>query len=132
MTQTHQDPAGSTGEGASLPRADETPALAGDQPPPPARSPPRPTEPHRSGLVRSDPASPPPRTPPSAARLRASTRHTRRSSSHRLGRPLPFPTRDGAEPAQPGNRRRWTELTAVAVLAALLASGGTYAATQLD
>ena len=40
-------------------------------------------------------------------------------------------TRDGAEPAQPGKRRRWTELTTVAALAALLASGGTYAAAQL-
>lgn len=47
--------------------------------------------------------------------------------------PPPFaPSRSGAEPAQPGNRRRWTELTAVAALAAILASGGTYAATQLD
>ncbi len=43
----------------------------------------------------------------------------------------PAPTRDGAEPAQPGHRRRWWELSAVAVLAAVLASGGTYAATQL-
>jgi len=41
-------------------------------------------------------------------------------------------TRDGAEPAQPGKRRRWTELTTVAALAALLASGGTYAAAQLN
>ncbi len=48
------------------------------------------------------------------------------------GPPPSFPTRDGAEPAQPGKRRRLTELTAVAVLAALLASGGTYAAVQLD
>lgn len=48
------------------------------------------------------------------------------------GPPPSFPTRDGAEPAQPGKRRRLTELTAVAALAALLASGGTYAATQLD
>jgi putative serine protease PepD len=40
-------------------------------------------------------------------------------------------TREGAEPAQPGKRRRWTELTTVAALAALLASGGTYAAAQL-
>ena len=47
------------------------------------------------------------------------------------GPPPSFPTRDGAEPAQPGKRRRLTELTAVAVLAALLASGGTYAAAQL-
>ncbi|WP_235529233.1 trypsin-like peptidase domain-containing protein [Phycicoccus sp. Root101] len=47
------------------------------------------------------------------------------------GPPPPAHTRDGAEPAQPGNRRRWTELTAVAALAALLASGGTYAAAQL-
>jgi len=30
------------------------------------------------------------------------------------GPPPSFPTRDGAEPAQPANRRRWTELTAVA------------------
>jgi putative serine protease PepD len=35
-------------------------------------------------------------------------------------------------PAQPAKRRRLTELTTVAVLAALLASGGTYAAVQLD
>ena len=48
------------------------------------------------------------------------------------GPPPSFPTRDGAEPAQPANRRRWTELTAVAAIAAILASGGTYAATQLD
>jgi putative serine protease PepD len=48
------------------------------------------------------------------------------------GPPPSFPTRDGAEPAQPANRRRWTELTAVAAIAAVLASGGTYAATQLD
>ncbi len=47
------------------------------------------------------------------------------------GPPPSMPTRDGAEPAQPGNRRRWTEVTAVALLAALLASGGTYAVTQL-
>ena len=47
------------------------------------------------------------------------------------GPPPSFPTRDGAEPVQPGKRRRLTELTAVAVLAALLASGGTYAAVQL-
>jgi putative serine protease PepD len=47
------------------------------------------------------------------------------------GPPPSVPLRDGAEPAQPANRRRWTELTAVAVLAALLASGGSYAAAQL-
>jgi putative serine protease PepD len=47
------------------------------------------------------------------------------------GPPPSVPIRDGAEPAQPANRRRWTELTAVAALAAILASGGTYAATQL-
>ncbi|HEV7195133.1 MAG TPA: trypsin-like peptidase domain-containing protein [Pedococcus sp.] len=47
------------------------------------------------------------------------------------GPPPSVPTRDGAEPAQPANRRRWTELTAVAALAAILASGGTYAATRL-
>jgi putative serine protease PepD len=48
------------------------------------------------------------------------------------GPPPSFPTGDGAEHAQPGKRRRLTELTSVAVLAALLASGGTYAAVQLD
>jgi len=48
------------------------------------------------------------------------------------GPPPSRPTENGAEPAQPANRRRWTELTAVAALAAVLASGGTYAATQLD
>jgi putative serine protease PepD len=53
------------------------------------------------------------------------------SSQTPAGPPPSFPTRDGAEPAQPAKRRRLTELTTVAVLAALLASGGTYAATQL-
>ena len=37
----------------------------------------------------------------------------------------------GTGSAQPGARRRWSELTAVAALAAILASGGTYAAGQL-
>jgi putative serine protease PepD len=45
--------------------------------------------------------------------------------------PPSVPTRHGAEPAQPANRHRWLELTAVAALAAVLASGGTYAASQL-
>lgn len=35
------------------------------------------------------------------------------------------------EPTQPAKPRRWVELTAVASLAALLASGGTYAATRM-
>lgn len=47
------------------------------------------------------------------------------------GPPPPAPPRGGAEPAQPAKPRRWLELTTVATLAALLASGGTYAATQL-
>jgi putative serine protease PepD len=47
------------------------------------------------------------------------------------GPPPSFPTRDGAEPAQPAKRRRLTELTTVAVVAARRASGGTYAAVQL-
>ena len=47
------------------------------------------------------------------------------------GPPPPAPPRGGAEPAQPAKSRRWAELTAVAALAAVLASGGTYAATQL-
>ena len=47
------------------------------------------------------------------------------------GPPPSLPTENGAEPAQPAKRRRWTELTAVAALAAVLASGGTYATTQL-
>ena len=42
------------------------------------------------------------------------------------------PTQHGAVSTQPGARRRWTELTAVAALAAILASGGTYAAGQLS
>lgn len=48
-----------------------------------------------------------------------------------VGPPPPAPPRGGAEPAQPAKSRRWAELTAVAALAAVLASGGTYAATQL-
>lgn len=48
------------------------------------------------------------------------------------GPPPPASPRDGAEHAQPAKPRRWAELTAVAALAAVLASGGTYAATQLD
>ena len=47
------------------------------------------------------------------------------------GPPPPAPPRGGAEPAQPAKPRRWAELTAVATLAAVLASGGTYAVTQL-
>ncbi|MDF2145543.1 trypsin-like peptidase domain-containing protein [Knoellia sp. p5-6-4] len=48
------------------------------------------------------------------------------------GPPPPASPREGAEHAQPAKPRRWAELTAVAALAAVLASGGTYAATQLD
>ncbi len=48
------------------------------------------------------------------------------------GPPPAATTQGGAGHAQPGNRRRWAELSAVAVIAAILASGGTYAATQLD
>ena len=48
------------------------------------------------------------------------------------GPPPAAPAQGGAEHAQPGNRRRWTELSAVALVAAILASGGTWAATQLD
>jgi putative serine protease PepD len=48
------------------------------------------------------------------------------------GPPPTAPAQGGAGHAQPGNRRRWTELSAVALVAAILASGGTYAATQLD
>jgi putative serine protease PepD len=48
------------------------------------------------------------------------------------GPPPSATAQGGAEHAQPGNRRRWTEVGAVALLAAILASGGTYAATQLD
>src|SRR5580765_6281917 len=44
--------------------------------------------------------------------------------------PAPAPVR--TEPAQPGKARRTVELTTVALLAALLASGGTYAATRMD
>ena len=58
---------------------------------------------------------------------------TAHPSTHQppAGPPPSGPTRNGAEPAQPAKRRRLTELTAVAVLAALLASGGSIAATQL-
>ena len=49
------------------------------------------------------------------------------SSQTPAGPPPSFPTRDGAEPAQPAKRRRLAELTTVAALAALLASGGTVA-----
>ena len=46
--------------------------------------------------------------------------------------PPPVWTQAGAEHAQPAKPRRWTEITAVAVLAALLASGTTYAVTRGD
>lgn len=44
----------------------------------------------------------------------------------------PAPAPVGTEPVQPGKTRRAVELTTVALLAALLASGGTYAATRMD
>ncbi len=42
------------------------------------------------------------------------------------------PTHAPTDPTQPGRTHRAVELTAVAVLAALLASGGTYAATRAE
>ncbi len=53
------------------------------------------------------------------------------SSQPPAGPPPSAFTSEGSQPRTPGSRRRWTELTSVAVLAALLASGGTFAATQL-
>ncbi len=47
------------------------------------------------------------------------------------GPPPPTSPRDGAAHGQPANRRRWADVSAAALLAAVLASGGTYAATQL-
>ena len=113
MTQTHhQDPRMSAGsepqEGtersertAEIPRQETRPVWFGEAPGP-AHAPPG-TAPGPFGAFPQSPAGPPP----------------------------PAPPRGGAEPAQPAKSRRWAELTAVAALAAVLASGGTYAATQL-
>ncbi|NYG07223.1 putative serine protease PepD [Phycicoccus badiiscoriae] len=106
QTQEITPPAGRTYEPARDDAAFGRPGVAGD-----------PTRPGVAGdptLPAADahPAYPPLSQPPA-------------------GPPPSFPTRDGAEPAQPGKRRRLTELTAVAALAALLASGGTYAAVQV-
>ena len=113
MTQTHhQDPRMSAGsepqEGtersertAEIPQQETRPVWFGEAPGP-AHAPPG-TAPGPFGAFPQSPAGPPP----------------------------PAPPRGGAEPAQPAKSRRWAELTAVAALAAVLASGGTYAATQL-
>ncbi|WP_406832354.1 trypsin-like peptidase domain-containing protein [Pedococcus sp. KACC 23699] len=134
MTQIHEETQpGSAGEGGQPPqRPDETPAAV------PAaaaqQSPAGPTEPFARpddtapvwyGQTQSFPHDP---RYPSAFGAYGSSDQTAQPPA---GPPPPAFTRDGAEPAQPANRRRWTELTAVAVLAALLASGGTYAAAQL-
>ena len=113
MTQTHhQDPRMSAGgdphEGtersertAEIPQQETRPVWFGEAPGP--AHPASGTAPGLFGAAPQSPAGPPP----------------------------PAPPRDGAEPAQPAKSRRWAELTAVAALAAVLASGGTYAATQL-
>ena len=113
MTQTHhQDPRMSAGsepqEGtersertAEIPRQETRPVWFGEAPGPAHAAPG--TAPGPFGAFPQSPAGPPP----------------------------PAPPRGGAEPAQPAKSRRWAELTAVAALAAVLASGGTYAATQL-
>jgi putative serine protease PepD len=73
------------------------------------------------------------RAQPATARPAGDTFATPPFAAQAPAGPLPSSvTRDGAEAAQPARRRRWTELTAVAALAAVLASGGTYAAAQLD
>ena len=113
MTQTHhQDPRMSAGsepqEGtersertAEIPQQETRPVWFGEAPGPAHAAPG--TAPGPFGAFPQSPAGPPP----------------------------PAPPRGGAEPAQPAKSRRWAELTAVAALAAVLASGGTYAATQL-
>ena len=113
MTQTHhQDPRMSAGsephEGtersertAEIPQQETRPVWFGEAPGPAHAAPG--TAPGPFGAFPQSPAGPPP----------------------------PAPPRGGAEPAQPAKSRRWAELTAVAALAAVLASGGTYAANQL-
>ena len=86
-----------------------------------------PTAPSGSARARPPEAT---QHPATAARL-LRPRHTRHPPSPRLGRPLPAPRGTAAEPASRPSRADCAELTAVAVLAAVLASGGTYAATQL-
>lgn len=110
MTQTHhQDPRMSAGsdphEGtertAEIPQHETRPVWFGEAAGPAHAAPG--TAPSPFGAVPQSPVAPPP----------------------------PAPPQGGAEPAQPAKARRWAELTAVAALAAVLASGGTYAATQL-
>jgi putative serine protease PepD len=142
MTQIHPDTRpDTTGDSGQPP---ETPAPAAQQPEPWAA--PQPQEPVTAPLPEQAPPAQGDQTTPvwfgqtreiprdhAALGLPAAGAPTAYPplTTPPAGPPPSFPTRDGAEPAQPGKRRRLTELTAVAALAALLASGGTYAAAQL-
>ena len=161
MTQMHPDTRPATGDGARPPQQPATPqthevwaapsAQQADQPAPDATQPGQPgQQPQQTQQTQGQPTAPVwfgqtqetttqdgrtqeiPRDH-AALGLPAAGGHPAYPpfSQPPAGPPPSFPTRDGAEPAQPAKRRRLTELTAVAVLAALLASGGTYAAVQL-
>ena len=129
MSQTHHDThPGTTGEGGQPP---QQPAGAPSEP----FARPDDTAPVWYGQTQALPRDP--RDTGTAGPTAFGTYGTGDQTAHPptaqppAGPPPPAFTRDGAEPAQPGKRRRWTELTAVAALAALLASGGTFAAAQL-
>ncbi|MEP6856345.1 MAG: trypsin-like peptidase domain-containing protein [Pedococcus sp.] len=157
MTPIHDDSQpGTTGEG-DQPRGQSAGTPAGSlsaAPAPDSSAPPVPDVPaaptHESGSAPAEPFARPDDTAPVwFGQTQSFQRDTRGSGAFgaygsgdqsaypphaqpAAGTVTPTLTREGAAPAQPGNRRRWIELTAVAVLAALLASGGTYAAGQLS
>ena len=123
MTQTHHDQAAAAGQGGQPPvQPADGPSQQGENQVQRQPQPQHETQPVWFG----------------APRPMAGASHPGDHPAHPMspqppaGPPPSAPTRDGAEHAQPANRRRLTEMTAVALLAALLASGGTYAATQLD
>jgi putative serine protease PepD len=115
MTQTPRHHDAASGPDGGDARASQTPGQRPD------------TEPYWFGQTQ-----PQPRQTSAGSPTGPGTSHASRGPQTPAGPPPPVLPRDGAEQAQPAKPRRWVELTAVASLAALLASGGTYAVTQLD
>ena len=127
MTQTHHDHTWAAGQGGQPP---QQPAHGQPQPHhEPAHGQPQQsdTQPVWYGATQRMPAE-----PGAGIGSHPGEHPAYPTSQPPAGPPPSAPPRDGAGHAQPANRRRLTEMTAVALLAALLASGGTYAATQLD
>lgn len=141
MSQTHHDqqrgttPSGAPDDAqapdrtAEIRREDTQPVWYGPSTPTPPASAPQTSWASPTGYPTGYPVGPG-STPGDHSPYGAGTAYG--ASQTPAGPPPPATPRDGAEHAQPAKPRRWAELTAVAALAAVLASGGTYAATQLD